>query len=70
MVELVGEEPREVGRVQSQQLSVDLIEQLRYLNLCFKVLFYQINYILFVQEYLPIFTLYTDWSIPATAVAV
>ncbi|PIN99450.1 hypothetical protein AB205_0215170, partial [Aquarana catesbeiana] len=28
VVELVGEEPREVGRVQSQQLSVDLIEQL------------------------------------------
>ncbi|KAM5126209.1 sushi repeat-containing protein SRPX2-like [Mantella aurantiaca] len=29
VVELVGEEPREVGRVRSQQLSVDLIEQLR-----------------------------------------
>lgn len=29
VVELVGEEPREVGRVQTQQLSVDLIEQLR-----------------------------------------
>ncbi|KAM9323843.1 sushi repeat-containing protein SRPX2 [Gastrophryne carolinensis] len=29
LVELVGEEPREVGRVRSQQLPTDLIEQLR-----------------------------------------